>query len=92
MDANGDFRACELRSVLLNLKDVGYDIPKALATEANLKETAQIAKGKCYCTHGCFIGDSQRHYPSNFLYRFWWKLIEDRIRNRAAVPELAAIH
>ncbi len=80
VDANGDFRACELRDVLLNLKEVDFNISKALETEANRKETALIAQGKCFCTHGCFIGDSQRHYPSNFLYRFWWKIIEDKLR------------
>ena len=82
VDANGDFRACELRSVLLNLKEVDFNIAKALATEANRHEVAQIAKGKCYCTHGCFIGDSQRHFASNFVYRLWWKLIEDRLRSK----------
>ena len=90
VDANGDFRACELRSVLLNLKEVDYDISKALATEANRHEIAQIAKGKCFCTHGCFIGDSQRHFASNFVYRLWWKLIEDRLRSKNVPSPFAA--
>ena len=89
VDANGDFRACELRKVLLNLKEVDYDIPQAIATEANRHEVAQIAEGKCFCTHGCFIGDSQRHDASNFLYRFWWKLIEDRIKSGKAPSPFA---
>jgi len=90
VDANGDFRACELRNVLLNLREVDYDIGKALATETNRKEVQEIKKGKCFCTHGCFIGDSQRHVPSNFLYRFWWKLIEDRLHPR--IPEAQPSH
>ena len=91
VDANGDFRACELRSVLLNLKEVDYDIGKALKTEANRREVELISKGKCFCTHGCFIGDSQRHFASNFLYRFWWKLIEDRMKSGNAPSPFASV-
>ena len=90
VDANGDFRACELREVLLNLKDVDYHVLDALKTEANLKEIQSISAGKCFCTHGCFIGDSQRHYMSNFLYRFWWKLVEDKMKKQEPIPELVS--
>ena len=91
VDANGDFRACELRDVLLNLKDVDYDIMRAIRTEANLVETRKIAEGKCYCTHGCFIGDSQRHHASNFVYRLWWKLLQDKFQPHPSQSSLAAV-
>ena len=88
VDANADFRACELRDVLLNLKDVDYNMMSAFQTRQNKGEVEAIAKGKCFCTHGCFIGDSQRHFASNFVYRLWWKLIEDKLKKEAH-PQLS---
>jgi hypothetical protein len=77
VDANGDYRACELRDPLFNLKEVDYDLSAALKAEKNIKETAAIGEGKCFCTHGCFIAASQRRYPSTFLYRWWGYLAQD---------------
>lgn len=77
VDANGDFRACELRAPQLNLKDYDYNISKALETVQLKKEIQQIEKGKCFCTHGCFIAASQRRFPSTFLYRWWGLLFKD---------------
>jgi MoaA/NifB/PqqE/SkfB family radical SAM enzyme len=77
VDANGDYRACELRNPLFNLKEVDYDLSAALKAEKNIKETAAIGEGKCFCTHGCFLAASQRRYPSTFLYRWWGYLAQD---------------
>jgi len=82
VDANGDFRACELRGVLGNLKDHDYNILHALDSEANKNETKDIARGKCFCSHGCFIGDTERHYPSTFMHRILWHLIRERLSQK----------
>ena len=91
VDANGDFRACELRNVLLNLKEHDYNIARAQESAVNAREVSEIAKGMCFCTHGCFIGDSQRHFSSNFIWRLWWKLIQDRMKTRPVAAQPAPI-
>lgn len=74
-DADGDFRACELRPAVCRLREHDFDIAAATASPAMKKELLAIAEGKCFCTHGCFVAGSQRHYPSNFIYRFWLTLL-----------------
>tara|TARA_Y100000031_G_scaffold56844_1_gene64537 strand:+ start:818 stop:1861 length:1044 start_codon:yes stop_codon:yes gene_type:complete len=57
IDANGNVRACELKSPLANLRDHEYDIAKIL----NKRQT-----NKCGCTHTCFINASLDISPIKF--------------------------
>lgn len=58
IDYNGDVRACELRHRIANLRDVGCDFRKIYPSDAVHRETEQIVKDQCWCTHICFIHDS----------------------------------
>ncbi len=60
IDYNGDVRACELRSKIANLRDVGCDFQQIYPSETVRRETEQIVKDQCWCTHICFIHDSIR--------------------------------
>jgi hypothetical protein len=69
VDHNGDFRACELRGVLGNLREFGFDVRAALASAAMREETAAIPAANCWCTHSCFIQDSSKFAPAAQLWR-----------------------
>lgn len=58
VDYNGDIRACELRSKVANLRDVGCDFSRIYLSDAMRWETDQIVEDQCWCTHICFIHDS----------------------------------
>jgi MoaA/NifB/PqqE/SkfB family radical SAM enzyme len=58
IDYNGDVRACELRKKIANLRDVGCDFRRIFNSEHVRRETGQIVKDQCWCTHVCFIHDS----------------------------------
>lgn len=67
IDANGDFRACELRPPLFNLERYAYNLSAALKAPEARREVEQILLDQCFCTHGCFINTSFRHYPGQLL-------------------------
>ncbi len=58
IDYNGDVRACELRHKIANLRDVGCDFRRIYPSEGVRRETEQIVRDQCWCTHICFIHDS----------------------------------
>lgn len=60
IDYNGDVRACELRQKVANLRDVGCDFRRILPSDALRRETEQIVRDQCWCTHVCFIHDSAK--------------------------------
>ncbi|MGE5327460.1 MAG: radical SAM/SPASM domain-containing protein [Deltaproteobacteria bacterium] len=63
IDYNGDVRACELRSKLGNLREVGCDFARFWDTLERREESSRITNDQCWCTHVCFIHDSLRHSP-----------------------------
>ncbi len=74
-DHNGDFRACEMRPAIGNMKDYGYDLNKAFHSDAMKREIAEIGGGKkanCWCTHGCWITSSLIFSPTSMLFRLPW--------------------
>lgn len=68
VDYNGDVRACELRGKVSNLRDVGCDFRKLFPSDAMRRETEQIVKDQCWCTHVCFIHDSLKSSRRAQLY------------------------
>ncbi len=58
IDYNGDVRACELRGTVSNLRQVGCDFGKLFPSAEMTRETEQIVRDQCWCTHICFIHDS----------------------------------
>jgi MoaA/NifB/PqqE/SkfB family radical SAM enzyme len=63
IDYNGDVRACELRGRVANLRDVDCDFRRVFPSAAMRRETEQIVRDQCWCTHVCFIHDSTRDSP-----------------------------
>jgi MoaA/NifB/PqqE/SkfB family radical SAM enzyme len=68
VDHNGDFRACELRGVVSNLRDYGFDVSAALASREMRAEVSAIPGANCWCTHSCFIQDSSKFSPAAQLF------------------------
>lgn len=60
IDHNGKFRACEMRGIVGDLHDYGFDVRRALESEAMRAEVAAIPGANCWCTHSCFIQDSSK--------------------------------
>jgi len=72
IDSNGDFRSCEMRPPVGNLRDYGYNLSAALRSDAMRREIAAIGGGKkanCWCTHGCWIMSSLKFSPRAILFR-----------------------
>jgi MoaA/NifB/PqqE/SkfB family radical SAM enzyme len=68
VDYNGDVRACELRQKIANLREVGCDFRHVLRSEALARETGNIVRDQCWCTHVCFIHDSAKSSRRAQLY------------------------
>lgn len=74
----GSLRACEHRGEVVDLRQVDFDFQKAMATGAMDRECAQIAKDRCDCIHGCFVGNSLQHSPKAILTRVLPKMMSRR--------------
>jgi MoaA/NifB/PqqE/SkfB family radical SAM enzyme len=68
IDYNGDVRACELRNKVANLRDVDCDFRHIYPSDVVQRETEQIVKDQCWCTHICFIHDSLKSSPRAQAY------------------------
>jgi MoaA/NifB/PqqE/SkfB family radical SAM enzyme len=72
IDANGDFRSCEMRPPIGNLKDFDYNLRDAYNSSVMKKEVYEIgggARADCWCTHGCWITSSLKFSPWSMLVR-----------------------
>ena len=72
IDHNGDFRSCEMRPPIGNLRDYGFDLTRALYSEAMRREIYAIGGGNranCWCTHGCWVMSSLKFSPRALLFR-----------------------
>lgn len=66
IDADGSFRACEIRDRVGHLKDYDYNLEAALYSQALKHEITAIGGGKranCWCTHGCWISSALKFAP-----------------------------
>ena len=90
VDHNGKFRACEMRGIVGDLADHGYDTRAALGSVAMQGEVKAIGTANCWCTHSCFIQDSSKFSPRVQLFEIpwaWWRQRWDRLGN-APLEEL----
>ncbi len=78
IDHNGKFRSCEMRGIVGDLADYGYDIRTALSSQAMQQEVAAIPEANCWCTHSCFIQDSSKFSPRVQLFEIPWAWIRQR--------------
>ena len=84
VDHNGKFRACEMRGIVGDLADHGYDTRAALGSVAMQGEVKAIGTANCWCTHSCFIQDSSKFSPRVQLFEIpwaWWRQRWDRLGN-----------
>jgi hypothetical protein len=58
---SGTLRACEHRGAVADLRAYDFDVGRALATGAMAREREDIARERCDCIHGCFVGNSLQH-------------------------------
>ncbi len=75
LDHNGDFRSCEMREPIGNMKDYDFDLSKAAFSNRMKQEIEEIGGGKkadCWCTHGCWITSSIKFSPYAMLFRIPW--------------------
>lgn len=72
IDANGDFRSCEMRPPIGNLKDYDFNLQAAYDSSVMKREVYEIGGGvraNCWCTHGCWITSSLKFSPWSILVR-----------------------
>jgi MoaA/NifB/PqqE/SkfB family radical SAM enzyme len=72
IDHNGDFRSCEMRPPIGNLRDYGFNLTNALYSDAMRREIEEIGGGSranCWCTHGCWVMSSMKFNPLALLFR-----------------------
>jgi len=72
IDHNGDFRSCEMRPPIGNLRDYDCNLTAALYSDAMKREIDAIGGGgraNCWCTHGCWIMSSIKFSPRALLFR-----------------------
>jgi MoaA/NifB/PqqE/SkfB family radical SAM enzyme len=70
IDSNGDFRSCESRPPLTNVRRERYAIKSFLNSERFRHELKEIREGNCYCTHSCFIVESIWKSPRTLFFRY----------------------
>lgn len=93
VDANGDFRSCEMRPPIGNMRDYDYDAGKAYRSAVMKREIRDIGGGKganCWCSHGCWINSSLKFSPKTMLLRIpkLAKEYEKHGRAAAALPKV----
>jgi MoaA/NifB/PqqE/SkfB family radical SAM enzyme len=72
VDHDGNFRSCEMRPPIGNLRDYGFDTTAVMESRAMRDEIAAIgggARANCWCTHGCWIISSMKFSPRAMLLR-----------------------
>ena len=75
LDHNGDFRSCEMREPIGNMKDYDFNLSEAAFGDRMKQEIDEIGGGKkadCWCTHGCWITSSIKFNPYAILFRIPW--------------------
>jgi Fe-coproporphyrin III synthase len=87
IDHNGRFRACEMRGIIGDLKDHGYNIASALGSPEMKAEVGAITTANCWCTHSCFIQESSKFSPRVQLLTIPWAWFRQR---GSRIPEMPA--
>lgn len=67
---DGSFANCELRSSLINLREINGDIQEALKDKAVIADRQDIKVKRCDCTHICFIHSTIATNPDS-VFKIW---------------------
>jgi len=91
IDANGDFRSCEMRDPVGNVREYGCDISAVMSGDAMRGEIANVGGGyraNCWCTHGCWVMSSIKFSPRAILFRIpaAYRRFKKQCGNECAVP------
>lgn len=86
VDHNGRYRACEMRGIVGNLADHGFDVSRALASNEMKAEVEAITTANCWCTHSCFIQESSKFSPRVQLFRIPWAWMRQRWHKLPDIP------
>lgn len=73
---NAELALCELLPQRVNLRDLAWNIPRALASKQFTPSRRSIRQHKCDCTHGCFIPPSVRYSApelGRILFKGLWR-------------------
>ncbi len=84
IDADGSYRACELRGRIGHLRDHDLDLAAAFRSPAMRAEVQAIgggARANCWCTHGCWISSALKFAPLTLLTRVPRAYLEHRRRS-----------
>jgi MoaA/NifB/PqqE/SkfB family radical SAM enzyme len=76
LDANGNFRLCELSPAVGNIRDTHYDFSAALNSKQAQELKRTIKETHCNCTHVCFIKLTASSYFRTYFYLMRYFLIE----------------
>jgi MoaA/NifB/PqqE/SkfB family radical SAM enzyme len=72
IDSNGDFRSCEMRPHIGNVRDYACDTNAVLNSVVMNDEIEAVGgghKANCWCTHGCWVMSSVKFSPRAILFR-----------------------
>lgn len=66
--SNGVVKPCEmLKDTFGNIRDVDYDFIRLWQSATKKESVRRIRRGKCFCTHECFISSSIALSPQHLL-------------------------
>lgn len=72
--SNGDVASCELKPVILNLRDYDFDFLSLWNSDEVKSLRKQIKSSKCFCSNECNwlvnVFSTPRYYPEIFYYIF----------------------
>jgi MoaA/NifB/PqqE/SkfB family radical SAM enzyme len=98
VDADGGYRACEMRGRLGNVKDHDGDLGAAFRSPAMRAEVQAIGGGhraNCWCTHGCWLSSALKFAPWVLLTRVPLVYLEHRRKSPGPIAmdsiDLAAL-
>jgi hypothetical protein len=89
VDADGSYRACELRGRVGHLRDHEYDLDAASRSPAMRAEVEAIgggARASCWCTHGCWISSALKFAPRVLLTRVPGAYLAHRRNSPGPIP------
>lgn len=58
LDFWGNLYPCEILPAFINIRDIDYDFARVIKDPRWKKVMENIQKGKCYCSHMCFLSSS----------------------------------
>ncbi|MCH7701189.1 MAG: radical SAM protein [Planctomycetes bacterium] len=72
--SNGIVKPCELLNDSFgNIRDADYDFTRLWRSAEKKQSVRRIRRGKCFCTHECFMSSSIALSPQHLLRAIWYR-------------------